>query len=30
MSPVDAFNFYIESGIKTLILNNWIIENKNN
>ena len=29
MSPVDAFNFFIESGIKTLILNNWIIENKN-
>ena len=26
MSPTDAFNYYIESGVKTLVLNNWIIE----
>ena len=27
MSPIDAFNFFIESDVKTLVLNNWIIEN---
>jgi carbamoyltransferase len=29
MSPMDAFKFFKESNVKTLILNNWIIENKN-
>ena len=28
MSPIDAFNFFIESNVKTFVLNNWIIENK--
>jgi carbamoyltransferase len=26
MNPVDAFSFYLESGVKTLYLNNWAIE----
>jgi len=29
MSPIDAFNCFIESSVKTLIVNNWIIEKKN-
>ena len=29
MTPMDAFQFFKESNIKTLIINNWIIENKN-
>ncbi len=28
MSPMDAFNFFKESNVKTLVLNNWLIENK--
>ena len=28
MSPVDAFNFFIEANVKTLVLNNWLIENE--
>ena len=28
MSPIDAFNFFIDSDVKTLFLNNWVIEKK--
>ena len=27
-SPNDAFNFFLESGAKCIVLNNWIIELK--
>ena len=26
LNPVDAFNFFAESGVKCLVLNNWVIE----
>ena len=28
MSPIDAFNFFLDTEVKSIILNNWLIETK--
>ena len=28
MNPIDAFNFFSDTDVKSIILNNWLIETK--